>query len=213
MSGAIFVDRGNSAKAHKSLEAAAEEMKREGISLMMYPEGTRHNEEVPTLLPFKKGAFHLAVQAGLPITPVVCENYWRYYHKGVFGTGIIKVRVLPPIPTSGLTVADVTDLSTRVREKMLVALRDISVKVEGEEVDEPKDVTESKPEPSSTETPSVLATADDVIPNIPATPSEETPSEMGEPSTSVQCLRPDSSVSEYGETDDEGMVHIRRPIH
>ena len=92
MSGAIFVDRGNSTKAHKSLEAAGEEMKREGISLMMYPEGTRHNEEVPTLLPFKKGAFHLAVQAGLPVTPVVCENYWRLYHKGVFGTGVIKLR-------------------------------------------------------------------------------------------------------------------------
>lgn len=92
MSGAIFIDRGNSSKAHKSLEAAGEEMKREGISLMMYPEGTRHIEEVPTLLPFKKGAFHLAVQAGLPITPVVCENYWRLYHKGVFGTGVIKVR-------------------------------------------------------------------------------------------------------------------------
>lgn len=67
-------------------------MKQEGISLMMYPEGTRHMEEVPNLLPFKKGAFHLAIQAGLPVIPVVCENYWRLYHKGVFGTGIIKIR-------------------------------------------------------------------------------------------------------------------------
>jgi 1-acyl-sn-glycerol-3-phosphate acyltransferase len=44
MSGAIFIDRGNSTKAQKSLEAAGEEMKREGISLMMYPEGTRHSD-------------------------------------------------------------------------------------------------------------------------------------------------------------------------
>lgn len=92
MSGAIFVDRGNSTRAHKSLEDAGEQMKQEGISLMMYPEGTRHMEEVPNLLPFKKGAFHLAIQAGLPVIPVVCENYWRLYHKGVFGTGIIKIR-------------------------------------------------------------------------------------------------------------------------
>ena len=92
MSGAIFIDRGNSIKSHQSLDAAGEEMKRECISLMMYPEGTRHNEEAPTLLPFKKGAFHLAIQAGLPIIPVVCENYWRLYHKGVFGKGVIKVR-------------------------------------------------------------------------------------------------------------------------
>lgn len=92
MSGAVFVDRGNSTRAHESLTAAGEEMKSKGISLMMYPEGTRNSQEVPSLLPFKKGAFHLAVQAGIPIIPVVCENYWRIYHKGVFGTGTIKVR-------------------------------------------------------------------------------------------------------------------------
>lgn len=92
MSGAVFVDRGNSTKAHDSLTAAGEEMKSKGISLMMYPEGTRHCQEMPSLLPFKKGAFHLAVQAGIPIIPVVCENYWRIYHNGVFGKGTIKVR-------------------------------------------------------------------------------------------------------------------------
>jgi len=213
MSGAIFINRGNSTNAHKSLEAAGEEMKREGISLMMYPEGTRHNEEVPTLLPFKKGAFHLAVQAGLPVTPVVCENYWRLYHKGVFGTGVIKVRVLPPIHTTSLTVADVADLATRTREQMLATLRDISVKVEREEDDKSKDPSESTSEPPSAEISSCAVTADNVVPSTPATPSEETPSETSEPSRSVQSLRPDGSVSEYGETDDEGVVHIRRPIH
>jgi len=213
MSGAIFIDRGNSSKAQKSLEAAGEEMKREGISLMMYPEGTRHNEEVPTLLPFKKGAFHLAVQAGLPVTPVVCENYWRLYHKGVFGTGVIKVRVLPPIHTTSLTVTDVADLAIRTREQMLATLRDISVKVGREDNDESKDSPESTPEPPSAEICSGPVAADNVVLSIPETPGEETPSETSEPSRSVQSLRPDGSVSEYGETDDEGVVHIKRPIH
>jgi len=213
MSGAIFIDRGNSTNAHKSLEAAGEEMKREGISLMMYPEGTRHNEEAPTLLPFKKGAFHLAVQAGLPVTPVVCENYWRLYHKGVFGTGVIKVRVLPPTHTTGLTVTDVAELATRTREQMLATLRDISAKVESEVDEKPEDLSDLTPEPPSVGMSSGPAVTDNVnIPSIPATPSEETPSEISEPSRSVQSLRPDGSVSEYGETDDEGMVHIRRPI-
>ncbi|KAH0839797.1 hypothetical protein J3R83DRAFT_742 [Lanmaoa asiatica] len=213
MSGAIFIDRGNSTKAHISLEAAGDEMKREGVSLMMYPEGTRHNEEVPTLLPFKKGAFHLAVQAGLPVIPVVCENYWRLYHKGVFGTGVIKVRVLPPTQTTGLTVADVADLATRTREQMLTTLRDISVKVESEEDHKPRDLPESTPEPPSTEVSSDPAVTDDVVPGIPATPSEDTPSETSELSRSIRSLRPDGSVSEYGETDDEGMVHVSRPTH
>jgi len=92
MSGAIFIDRGNSSRAQESLAAAGEKMKSKGISLMMYPEGTRHNQEEPSLLPFKKGAFHLAVQAGIPIVPVICENYWRIYHKSVFDTGTIKLR-------------------------------------------------------------------------------------------------------------------------
>ncbi|KAF9226725.1 1-acylglycerol-3-phosphate O [Gyrodon lividus] len=216
MSGAIFIDRGNSTKAHKSLEAAGEEMKKEGISLMMYPEGTRHNDVVPALLPFKKGAFHLAVEAGLPVTPVVCENYWRVYHKGVFGTGTIRVRVLPPIQTTGLTVADVSDLATRTRDQMLAALREISVKVAIEEEDKSADLSGSTPEPTSTEAVLGPSTTNEVLPEeVPEMPSEETPSEAtsSEPSRSVRNLRQDGSISECGtETDDEGMVHVRRPL-
>lgn len=43
------------------------------------------------MLPFKKGAFHLAVQAGVPIVPVVCQNYWHLYHKGVLEPGKLKI--------------------------------------------------------------------------------------------------------------------------
>lgn len=119
--------------------------------------------------------------------------------------------VLPPTHTTGLTVADVADLAARTREQMLVTLRDISVKGESKEDSKPNDVPKSTPGPSPTmfSGPSVT---DDVIPSIPTTPSEETPSETSEPSRSVQNLRPESSVSEYGETDDEGVVHIRRPM-
>ncbi|KIJ69926.1 hypothetical protein HYDPIDRAFT_104587 [Hydnomerulius pinastri MD-312] len=214
MSGAIFINRGNSSNAHKSLEAAGEEMKTKGISLMMYPEGTRHSQEVPTLLPFKKGAFHLAVQAGLPVTPVICENYWRIYHKGVFGTGTIKVRVLPPIPTAGLTVADVTDLATRARDQMLATLREISVKVAVDEGEKLSELSESTPEPPSAEADLSPSTTNEVVPGGPETPSEETPSEASESSKPARSLRQDGSVSEYGtETDDEGMVHVRRPAN
>lgn len=121
--------------------------------------------------------------------------------------------VLPPIHTIDLTVADVADLATRTREQMLATLRNISVKTEREEDDKSTDLPESTPEPSRVEMSSGPIATDDVVPSIPATPSEETPSEASEPSRSVQSLRPDGSVSEYGETDDEGVVHVRRPIH
>ncbi|KAG6810745.1 hypothetical protein H0H92_010489 [Tricholoma furcatifolium] len=127
MSGAIFVDRGNNARAVRSLAAAGELMKSKQVSLWMFPEGTRTSKEEPDMRPLKKGGFHLAMQAGFPIIPIVTENYWRMYHKGVFDTGVIKVRVLPPIPTAGLRAEDIPALSERVREEMLVALREISV--------------------------------------------------------------------------------------
>lgn len=92
MSGAIFIDRGNSTHALKSLDVAGNMMRSLRVSLWMYPEGTRHSSEVPELLPFKKGGFHLAVQSGLPIIPVVVENYWRLYHKDVFESGVMHAR-------------------------------------------------------------------------------------------------------------------------
>jgi lysophosphatidate acyltransferase len=90
--GALFIDRGNSASAIRSLGEATDTMKRNGSSLWMFPEGTRSSSEIPSMLPLKKGGFHLAVQAGIPIVPAVVENYWWLYHPGIFGHGTIKVR-------------------------------------------------------------------------------------------------------------------------
>jgi len=132
LSGAVFIDRGNNKQAMESLERAGDDMKKRSISLWIFPEGTRTLFETSNLLPFKKGAFHLAVQAGVPIVPVVCENYWRLYHKGVFASGELKLRVLPPIETTGLTSADVTKLAVDTRELMLKTLKDISVPVSKE---------------------------------------------------------------------------------
>jgi len=129
LSGALFVDRGNSARAVQSLAAAGEGMKQRRTSIWMFPEGTRSSSEESTMRPFKKGGFHLAVQAGIPILPVIAENYWWLYRAGVFGSGKLKVRVLPPIPTSDLTTADVPALAIQVHGQMLQALREISVNV------------------------------------------------------------------------------------
>ena len=92
LAGNIFIDRGNNVRAVRSVEAAGERMKKDGLSLWIYPEGTRHMSESPDMLPFKKGGFHLAINAGLPIVPIVVENYWHIYRKGIFDTGVIKVK-------------------------------------------------------------------------------------------------------------------------
>jgi len=126
LSHTLFIDRKDPASAITSLSAAGKEMKRKDLNLWVFPEGTRTLKEENTLRQFKKGAFHVAVEAGLPIVPVVCENYWRLYHKGVFTGGDLRIKVLPPIDTSSMTMADVPDLSARTQEAMTAALREIS---------------------------------------------------------------------------------------
>ena len=90
--GAVFVDRGNNAVAVRSLQTAGEEIKKDHTSIWVFPEGTRTSRPYHDIRPFKKGAFHLAIQAGLPLVPVVAENYWNIYHQGHFDSGTFKVR-------------------------------------------------------------------------------------------------------------------------
>ncbi|KAI9513304.1 hypothetical protein F5148DRAFT_991225 [Russula earlei] len=126
--GAVFIDRGNNAVAVRSLQAAGDDIKRCHTSIWVFPEGTRTSRPYHDMRPFKKGAFHLAIQAGLPIVPVVAENYWNIYHKGHCNPGTFRVRgaSASPQPHMCLTTADVGDLATRVREQMLQVLREIS---------------------------------------------------------------------------------------
>lgn len=79
LSGAVFIDRKNRKNALKTVQQAGDQMKKNGVSLWIFPEGTRASHAEPALLPFKKGAFHLAVQAQIPIVPVVCENYHHLF--------------------------------------------------------------------------------------------------------------------------------------
>jgi lysophosphatidate acyltransferase len=98
LSGTVFIDRQNSSSAREAMKGAAEEIRRERQSVYMFPEGTRSYYKEPGLLPFKKGAFHLAVQAKVPIVPVVVANYSHIlYVKGmVFRSGDIPVKGILP---------------------------------------------------------------------------------------------------------------------
>ncbi|KAL7420334.1 1-acylglycerol-3-phosphate O-acyltransferase [Cryptotrichosporon argae] len=127
LSGAVFVNRKNRKDAVRTVEKAGEDMKKKGISLWIFPEGTRSLTSESTLLPFKKGAFHLAVQAQVPIVAVVCENYHRLFDgRSRMERGRLRIRVLPPISTHGLTADDVHALCESTRALMLDALADMS---------------------------------------------------------------------------------------
>lgn len=76
LSGTVFIDRSNRDSAVAAFSNAAAEMRKERQSVFIFPEGTRSYASGPEMGAFKKGAFHLAVQAGVPVVPVVAANYW-----------------------------------------------------------------------------------------------------------------------------------------
>ncbi|CZR61297.1 related to sn2-acylglyceride fatty acyltransferase [Phialocephala subalpina] len=133
LSGTVFIDRANSSSARQAMAGAADEITKEKQNVWIFPEGTRSYAKEPMLLPFKKGAFHLAVQAGVPIIPVVIGNYSDvlYVQGRRFKAGEIPVKVLKPIETKNLTAADVEDLTRDTRELMLRELVAITSKARG----------------------------------------------------------------------------------
>jgi lysophosphatidate acyltransferase len=132
LSGSVFIDRAHRSEATKALAGAADAMKTLKQSVFMFPEGTRSYSKEPMLLPFKKGAFHLAVQAGVDILPVVAENYSRVLDvkSKHFSPGVIRVKVLQPISTAGMTTADVDKLTQETRNKMLETLMELAAQPE-----------------------------------------------------------------------------------
>jgi len=214
MSGAIFIDRSNPTRAIASLRAAGARMRQNRLSLWMFPEGTRTSTEVPNVRDLKKGGFHLAIQSGLPIIPIVTENYWRMYHRGVFDTGVIKVRVLPPISTTGLTASDIPELTARVRQQMLDTLREISVVPPGSKplvTSEDKSQPPPSPIPDTTEHP--LRTESRSSATTFDSESSKDDDSLPATGASSASLVSRSDISENGADteEDEGMILVDRP--
>jgi 1-acyl-sn-glycerol-3-phosphate acyltransferase len=118
----IAIDRTNPERAVQSMQKARDVMNN-GYSFGVFVEGTR---AMPgELLPFKKGAFHLALQTGAPIVPVAIKNTdWMMGKRtGVAYPGEIEMVLLPPILTSGKTADDVMDLLVRTREAIASQLK------------------------------------------------------------------------------------------
>jgi putative phosphoserine phosphatase/1-acylglycerol-3-phosphate O-acyltransferase len=100
--GTVFVDRANSTEAIRALQPAVDAL-RSGTSLAIAPEGTR--APTPRLGRFKKGAFHMAMQARVPIVPIVIRNALDALPKSglVIRPATVDVVVLPPISTRDWT--------------------------------------------------------------------------------------------------------------
>ena len=131
LSGNLILDRSDARQARDSLQAAAEAMREENIAVWFMPEGHRNTRT--ELLPFKSGAFRLAIASGAPIIPIVAEplavivDTKRHRAR----PGLLRVRVLDPVPTGELTLKELPTLVTSVRAAMQAALEDLRKERDG----------------------------------------------------------------------------------
>jgi 1-acyl-sn-glycerol-3-phosphate acyltransferase len=110
--GMIPIEREHPERAVDALNRASKTPE----SVVVFPEGTR--SRTGELLPFKKGAFVLAIASGLPIVPVVCRGTRRLMPRGSrlqVVPGRVEIVIEAPVPTAGLGYDDRDALATRVR--------------------------------------------------------------------------------------------------
>jgi len=112
--GYIKIDRYNQESAFESINEAARKMKN-GVSAMIFPEGTRSRDG--NIRPFKKGGFVMALNAGVPIVPIVLKGTWTIMDKSSLriNTGEVSLNILAPIATTGYTRETKDDLIKSVR--------------------------------------------------------------------------------------------------
>lgn len=121
--GQVPISRKDPAKARESLaRAAAMVRERPQYSILILPEGTRTRDG--NLGPFKRGGFHLALETGLDILPLVQTGSYRVNRKGslLVRPGKVDLTVLPPIPIAGCSRDTVGELADRTRSVFLAAL-------------------------------------------------------------------------------------------
>lgn len=120
--GFLLIDRGRSTRARKIMARAAARMAKERLTVFIAPEGTRpKNGE---LLPFKKGALHIALDSHAPIVPMLIDGAFELHPPGRVTTtpGHIIIRFLPPRPTTGLTAENIAAETDALRALYVIEL-------------------------------------------------------------------------------------------
>jgi 1-acyl-sn-glycerol-3-phosphate acyltransferase len=121
MAGDIPIRRGDAESGGEALARAREYLAR-GMSVMIFPEGTRSARG--TLLPFKSGAFRLAIDAGVPVLPIAVHGTAHGMPKGGPWVRPCRAfaRILAPVPTAGRPVEDAGKLKEEVRRMIAAEL-------------------------------------------------------------------------------------------
>ena len=120
LTGNLLIDRDNRNKAHDTISELVAQFKKKDISFWMFPEGTRSRGR--GLLPFKTGAFHAALAAGVPVIPIVISNTHNQIKLNRWHNGLVIVEMLPPVDVKQFEGQSARKLATHCRELMSARL-------------------------------------------------------------------------------------------
>ena len=127
LAGNVLIDRGNAAKAKAAMLKTTEVMQKEDTSIWVFAEGTRNLGQA--LLPFKKGAFQMAITAGVPILPLCTSSYKKTMRLNRWRAGAVKIRSLAPISTVGLTQDDLPALMAQCHLQMRDCIAEMDAEI------------------------------------------------------------------------------------
>jgi len=102
--GHVFIDRRDRRRASEAMRRAGRRMKRDRLSLGLFPEGTRSPDGA--LQEFKKGTFVLAIETQVPIVPVAVDGGWQVSDRGRIRGAEMRVALAEPLPTEGKSADD-----------------------------------------------------------------------------------------------------------
>lgn len=117
LTGNILIDRKNKQKSRNTISEVAEQMHAKNLSVWIFPEGTRSRGR--GLMPFKMGAFHTALQAGVNIIPTVVSNTHQQVKLNRWDNGEVIVEVLEPIDTTQYKKSEIRNLMMDSHAMML----------------------------------------------------------------------------------------------
>ncbi len=124
LSGNIMIDRKKSKASINAMTETTEALKHNATSIWVFAEGTRNKGN--NLLPFKKGAFHMAKQADAPILPICASAYPKHINLKKWHAGEVKIRILPPIHTKDIDKEQLNTLSQEIHQKMLHTINELN---------------------------------------------------------------------------------------
>jgi 1-acyl-sn-glycerol-3-phosphate acyltransferase len=128
MAGDIHLVRGDRDSTINAIAQCRDRLAKK-VSVMIFPEGTRSKTQ--EMLPFKDGAFRLAIESGAPILPIAVAGTRHAMAKGTFRFLKAKAlaQVLDPIETTGMTLNDIPTLKAMARERIDMGRRALAAEL------------------------------------------------------------------------------------